>query len=335
MRICVVSTPIFTVPCVGYAGLEQLAYLQAVGLAKLGHKVLLIAPRGSTAPGCELHETTVGEGEQQAFMGYQDRLKNYDVIIDNSWQKWTYLAGYKSPILGVCHAPIDTMYSVPPPVEKPCFVAISHDQAEHINKHLKIESEVCHNGVDPEFYYMSKGKRNNRYLFLARFSTIKGPDIAINVAKKTNIEMDMVGDDKITQEPDLMRGVFIECSLNSKLRYVGPQTRGQCVEWFNSNKALLHPNQRYREPFGLSIVEANLCGMPVIAWDNGALRETILNKETGFLVKNQSEMEELIKTDAVRSIKPKRCREWAMKFSVDVMVRRYEELCKKAMSKRW
>ena len=49
----------------------------------------------------------------------------------------------------------------------------------------------------------------------------------------------------------------------------------------------------YREPFGLAPVEAQLCGMPVIAWDNGAMRETIKHGETGFLVKTQQEMEDL------------------------------------------
>jgi glycosyltransferase involved in cell wall biosynthesis len=74
-----------------------------------------------------------------------------------------------------------------------------------------------------------------------------------------------------------------------------------------------------------------MCGLPVIAFDNGAMRETVKHGETGFVVKTQEEVEDLIKTDAVKSIKPERCREWASQFSTKNMVLRYEELCREAL----
>jgi glycosyltransferase involved in cell wall biosynthesis len=119
--------------------------------------------------------------------------------------------------------------------------------------------------------------------------------------------------------------------VSPNLRYIGHQDRGECVNWFNSNKALLHPNLNFREPFGLAPVEAQLCGMPVIAWDNGAMRETIKHGETGFLVKTQNEMEDLIRSDAVSKIKSSNCIEWARQFSYENMVNRYEELCHEAI----
>ena len=71
--------------------------------------------------------------------------------------------------------------------------------------------------------------------------------------------------------------------------------------------------------------------MPVIAWNHGACKETILHGETGFLVNSQEEMEDLIKSDAVSTIKSQRCMEWAQKFSYENMVNRYEELCFEAI----
>lgn len=328
-----------TCPPPGYSGLEMLAWQLSVGLAKRGHQVTLVAPRGSVADGVQLHETTLGESEQQAFSGYGQKLKDFDCIIDHSWNKWSYMGRHqgqhKTPILGVCHAPIETMYSAPPPVDKPCLVAISKDQGEAIKERLRVGVEVAYKGVDLDLYRPAKIKRNGRYLFLARFSSIKGPDIAVKVAKDCGIGLDLVGDDTLTQEPELIQAVFRECSISPALRYVGPQMRELCVDWFQHNKALLHPNQRFREPFGLAPVEAQLCGMPVIAWDNGACRETIKHCETGFLVKSMEEMNNLIKTDAVSAINPKRCREWASQFSLDAFVKRYEELCSLAVSKGW
>lgn len=336
MKICVISTTIMTCPPPGYSGLEQLAWQQAVGLANKGHKVTLIAPKGSSVPNnVNLRETTLGEPERKAYGGYWNSLSEYDVIIDNSWEKWSYVLKMenklKIPILGVLHAPIHTMYGSAPPVDKPCFIAISKDQSVAVKEHLKCHAEVAYNGVDVDFYKPSNEKRNDRYLFLARMSTIKGPDIAVKVAQNCKIPLDLVGDDKITGEPQLATFVHEECVKTPGLRYIGPQNRGECVIWFNTNKALLHPNKLYKEPFGLAPVEAQLCGMPVIAWDNGAMRETIKHGETGFLVNSQEEMEILIKSDAVSSLKANACREWASQFSYNNMINRYERLCEQAI----
>lgn len=333
MKILVISTNIFPCPPAGYSGLEMIAYQCAEGLIDKGHDVALIAPKGSRT-NCKLFETTQGESERSSFNKYQDYLKDFDVIIDHSWLKWSYIGklrmGFKAPILGVCHAPINTMYSSTPPIEKTSFVCISKDQANGCLEHLKVNAEVCYNGVDTKFYSNLNKTRNNRYLFLARISSIKGPHIAVDVANKCNVGLDLVGDNTITGEPELMNYINNVCNMSPNLRLVGPQNRSECVEWFNSNKALLHPVQQFREPFGLSPVEAQLCGMPVISWDNGAMRETIKHGETGFIVKSQEEMEDLIKSDAVSSIKSENCVEWAMQFSVENMVNRYEELCVKA-----
>jgi len=334
LKICVISTTILPCPPSGYAGLEMISWQCAEGLHAKGHDVTLVAPRGSKT-NAKLHETTQGEPERQAYSGYWFKLPEYDVIIDHSWEKWSYALKMEgrlsTPILGVLHAPVETMYSVAPPVPKPCLVCISNDQSEACKKHLNCDSRVSYNGVDISFYSNKNKKRNNRYLFLARISTIKGPHIGISVANNCGVGLDLIGDDRITGEPDLLRRVKDACVLSPNLRYIGHQNREECVDWFNNNKALLHPNQLYREPFGLAPVEAQLCGMPVIAWDNGAMRETVKHGETGFLVNTQQEMEDLIKCDAVSNIKAENCVEWARQFSYENMVGNYEKLCVEAV----
>jgi len=332
MKICIISTPIFTCPPPGYSGLEFLAWQQAVGLANKGHEVTLIAPHGSQVPdNVKLHGTTLGESEKQAYSGYWQMLPTFECIVDNSWQKWSNTLKMEGllnvPILNWLHAPVDTMYQSPPPIDKPCLVCISKDQAKHTEEHLKCKAQVCYNGVDVDFYKPLNKKRNDRYLFLARFSYIKGPDIAVNVAKNCNIPLDMVGDDTITGEPELTRLIKENCALLPKLRFIGPQDRHKCSLWFNLNKALIHPVARYREPFGLAPVEAQLCGMPVIAWNNGAMSETIKHGETGFIINTQQEMEDVIVSNAINDIKHEHCREWASQFSYKNMIDRVEELC--------
>jgi len=339
MKICIISTTIIPCPPKGYSGLEQLAWQQAVGLSK-NHEITLIAPTGSKVPdNIQLIETQLGSSEKAAYSNYWHKLPEFDCIVDHSWQKWSTIlkieGKLKCPILLWLHAPVDTMFKSLPPIEKPCLVCISDDQASHVKELFKCDARTCYNGVDDEFYKPNYRKRKNNYLFLARFSSIKGPDIALSVAKKYKVNLDMVGDDTITGEPQLCEHLKKECNLTPNLTYIGPQTREQCKLWFNRNKALLHPNLRFREPFGLAPVEAQLCGMPVIAWNYGAMKETILHGSTGFLVNSIEEFEELIKTNAIADIKSQDCVDWAKRFSYNNMIKRVENLIYEALEKEW
>ena len=339
MKICVISSTVL--PCLpldhpanGYNGLEQVVWSTAAGLSRKGHEVLLVAPTTSVPPpGVSLHGTTQGESEQQAYSGYWQRLPNYDVIIDSSWKKWSYILKVEGrlpqPVLGVVHAPVNTMFDRPPPVLLPCIVAISNDQAAHVSEVWGVPARVAYNGIDLSFYRATAGDRQDRYLFLARMSRIKGPHLAVDLARQLRFKLDMVGDDRITGEPELVQRITALCQHN--ITYHGGVSRKDAVMFFSQAKALLHPAFPFREPFGLSIVEAQACGAPVIASDHGALRETVKHGETGFVVKSVDEMRDLIKSDAVTVIKSEACVANAARFSIDAMVKRYEELCTEAL----
>lgn len=342
MKILVISTPIFKLPCVGYAGLEHLAYQQAVGLAKKGHQVSIIAPDGSACPGV----TVIPIGperqvdEKTAYSKYWQHLLSFDVILDHSWNKWSLClkteGKLKAPVLCWCHAPVNTMFQTLPPVEKPGIVCISEDQKSHFEALFGRESRVCLNGCDPDFYKPLGIPRSKRFLFLARFSTIKGPDLAIEACKQAGANLDLVGDTQLTGEPEYLKSILHlatthESKRPRQINFVGPATRGETVWWYSQAHCMLHPNQRFREPLGLAPIESMLCGTPVIAWRFGAMKETVKEGESGFLVSSLDEMINLIKTDAVNTIDRKKCRDWAAEhFSLERMINRVETLCQEA-----
>ena len=360
MKICVISSTVFPCPPLGYAGLEMIAWECARGLAKKGHDVTLIAPAGSSCPGVDVFQCLPpGHGEEQAYggcvlkdannndvrwPGYWSKLLEFNdggVLIDHSWQKWCYELKREgrltAPILGVCHAPIQTMYGVLPPVEHPCFVCISQDQKAHFDAlHSPRTARFVYNGCDVGFYKPINVPRSNRFLFLARFSTIKGPDLAIEACKKAGVGLDLIGDTSITNEPAL----YEHCKRladGEQIKIIGSVPRGETVWWYSQAHALLHPNQRFREPFGLAPVEAMLCGCPVIAWRYGAMPETIVPGETGLLCESMDDLVTHIKTLS-KVLKPEdrpRCRDWAMQFSIDKMVDGYEALCYEALKHPW
>lgn len=343
MKIAVISSTVFPCPPAGYAGLEAIAWHRAKGLAAKGHEVTLIAPEGSSCEGCTIIPTGPPGGwdEAKAFEHYKEHLGAFEAIVDDSWTKHSYLlkieGKLKAPVLGVMHAPVDTMYKTLPDVEKPCFVCISKDQAAHFEALFSREARCCYNGVDVNYYKPLDVKRTERFLFLARFSTIKGPDIGIEACKKAGVGLDLIGDTSITNEPDYLKRCLAMAD-GKQIKIVGSVSRGETVYWYSQASVFLHPNKTYREPFGLAPVEAMLCGLPVIAWKYGALKETVAHGVTGMLVNSVQQMIEEInfyKQQPPNDSMRKACRDHAMQFSIENMVNRYEELIKEAVEVGW
>lgn len=264
------------------------------------------------------------------------------IFCHNSWEKWAYIlkteGKLKAPVLGVLHAPVNTMYGELPPVEKPCIVCISNDQADHFKALFNKDCRVCHNGIDLEFYKDANVPCTDRFLFLARFSSIKGPDLAIKACLEAGVGLDLVGDTSITNEPQYFEECkrLAETGRPGQIRIVGPATRGECVYWFSQAHCMLHPNLNFREPLGLAPLESQACGCPVIAWDYGAMRETVRHGETGFLVKSFEGLVSYIhafnqKTPHGRDVMRQTAVDWAQTYSVQNMINRYEELCLEAV----
>lgn len=357
MKIAVISSMVIPCPPPGYSGLEMIAYQVASGLAELGHDVTLVAPEGSRCDNCTLVMPSPPGNwdEKSAYRKYWEILPGFDAVVDMSWQHWPYMlkqeGKLKAPVLGVLHSLVEgCLKQLPAGVENPCFVCISHDQASVFHALFGRPARVAWNGVDVDFYKdMEVGRTNrlgrtNRFLFLGRFSSIKGADLAIDASKEAGVGLDLIGDTKITGEPDYFKMCEEKARLgwlnekfpghDTSIKIHGAASRGECVWWFSQAHAMIHPVQRFREPFGLAPVEAQLCGVPVIAWDNGAMRETVKHGVSGLLVKSQRELVDAINShwmQAITQADRDGCREWASQFSVQRMVKRYEELCTQAV----
>ncbi len=371
MRIGIISTTIFKLPIQGYGGLEAIAWERAKGLAKKGHDVTLFTPDGSECPGVNIvpfgPEQQVDEKmayagypehkegdivKRSAYRGYWPELLKQDVIIDDSWNKWSYLikqeGRLKAPILGVMHAPVNTMFQSPPPVEKPCIVCISEDQKNHYEALFSPhKAKVALHGIDLDFYKPLDIPRSKRFLFLARFSSVKCPDLAIQACRQAGVGLDLVGDTKLTGEAEYLQSIMRMCDPINDLTVIpkdsrtirlrGPASRGETVWWFSQAHCMVHPIQRFREPLGLAPLESQACGNPCISWDFGAMRETIKHGETGWLVNSMPELVQAVKNavsdwNGTDPRKRERCREWvASKFSLQHFIDRWESLCFEAI----
>lgn len=341
MHCLIISTTVYPVPLQGYGGLEQLVFQLVCGLATKGHTISVVCPEGSTLPeGIEGISTGLREDEEKAYQRYKGRLERdeWDVIVDASWQRWAIMGSVgrddTTPIVQWHHTD-PSVYQTPAPLAYNMWVGVSKSHAEDLGKHFKMPVKYVYNGVDTQFYKSNGNPRGERYLWLSRWTPEKGGAEIIGLAQKLKVGVDMFGDTEIVG--DLSYAQL--CSRRADGMYArisGGITREATVDAYSTHKGYLYW-LNWSEPFGLSIVEAMATGCVPVVNRRGATPELIRHGTTGFLVDTLEEMEELVKSDAVKSIKPETMRRHVEKqFGIERFVADWEKLLLRVVEgERW
>ena len=341
MKVLIISTTVYPLPTQGYSGLETLCAQLAIGLAAKGHQVAIACPEGSTFPEeIEIIFTGLREDEERAYQRFKGRLEagEWEVVVDASWGRWATMSNVgREPAIPVVnwHHSDPSVYATPAPVRFNLWVGLSKNHAERLTKHFGMQVRYCYNGIPTDFYQASGQPRTGRYLWLARWLPEKAPAEIISLAQKLKVPVDMWGDTEIIGDPRYKDYCFR--MADGLYARVGPGiSREATVEAYSTHKALLQM-YGWNEPFGLSLIEAMSCGCPPIVQRRGAAPELIRNGVTGFLVNDISEMEELIKRDAVKEIKPETMRKHVLKhFTIQKFVDRWEYLLEQVVGgERW
>jgi hypothetical protein len=349
LHIGLISTPFFGVPPKGYSGLEMIVWDLACALAELGHEVTLFAPKGSEAPPkgkivetIEPYNTVQVDWidlERQAYATYKDKLENLDIIHGHNWFGFEYLAKAKNPLLKVTHTHhggINLEYwgrSKPP--FKLNLIAISKWMSE-IYKAQGFESRYVYNGINLEKYPFQK-ERGDRLLFVGRIDRFKQPHVAVEVAKKLNMGLDIVGG-TFVQDAQYLEHIRSMCD-GIRIKFYPDAPHQVKVKLMQNAKCLLFPSAM-GEPFGLVACESMATGTPVVALNDGAIEEVvreggiicdvfdkqITSKGAVYNIKGnplEALMQAVGKAD---SIKPEDCRRNAERFSREAMGSAYEKL---------
>lgn len=118
--------------------------------------------------------------------------------------------------------------------------------------------------------------------FLGRISPEKGPDLAIEIAKRSGHPL------KIAAKVDRADRSYFEDRIRPMLdhpliEFVGEISERQKSQFLGGAAALLFPID-WPEPFGLVMIEAIACGTPVIAFRRGSVPEVIDHGVSGCIV---------------------------------------------------
>jgi len=211
-------------------------------------------------------------------------------------------------------------------VEAP-LAAISNDQRMQ-NRGWNWAGTV-HNGLPRDLLRFSPSGRNGYLAFLGRISPEKGPEVAIDIARRAGLPL------KIAAKIDAADKAYWEAVVeplvrgNPDVEFVGEIPESRKAEFLGGARALLFPIS-WPEPFGLVMIEAFACGTPVVAFPGGAVREVIEEGVTGFVV---SDLEQAVaavgKVDALDRTVVRQ--EFERRFTAAQMAAGYEAIYRKLL----
>jgi len=151
------------------------------------------------------------------------------------------------------------------------FVANSQEVADRIRKFYRRESQIIYPPIDmPQ---IKVGKRRDYFLVLSRLVGAKGVELAVVAAQKGGFKL------KIAGEAMGFGGV-------KNIQTLGYVSEGEKAKLMAEAKGFLAIEEA--PDFGMTTVEAMAMGTPVIAFNGGGYRETVIDGKTGILFKDYS-----------------------------------------------
>ena len=335
MRIAQVAPLIESVPPALYGGTERVVSFLTDELVRQGHDVTLFASgdsrtRATLVPACpralRLNAECVDTVAPHLCLLEQvaQRAGEFDVI-------HFHTAHLHFPLVrrlpGVAHVttihgrldlpelgPLFTEFSDLP------LVSISDAQRRPVPGAGWVGT--VHHGLPPDLLRFEPGP--GEYLaFLGRISPEKRADRAIAIATACGWPL------RIAAKVDAVDREYFERHIRPLLdhplvQYVGEIGDAEKSAFLGGARALLFPID-WPEPFGLVMIEALACGVPVIAFAGGSVGEVIEHGVTGFVVENVEEAVEAARR--VDRIDRRACREaFDRRFSVRRMASQYVQI---------
>ncbi len=344
LRIAVLAPPWIPVPPPAYGGIEEVVELLCDALVARGHEVTLFAAPGSRStarvksPLEAAHPDEIGSSLYEA-----DHVAcAWDEIDLAAWARrsmcvhdhsgFTALAmadRVSAPVVHTVHGPFDqtTNHSYQRHAHNARLVAISRSQAASAPAGVRVVDVVPNpTGVDRWPLVLKKQKY---LLWVGRMDPVKEAHRAIEAARLAGRTL-VLARPVQTGQQEYFRERIEPHIDGRKVRYVGELGGTALQELFANAAALLMP-VRWREPFGMVMVEALACGTPVIAFPEGAAAEIVIDSENGMLVADEAEMAGAV--ERLGSIDPLRCRASVVeRYDVSVTVAGYERVYRRTMA---
>ena len=193
------------------------------------------------------------------------------------------------------------------------FIAISHYIERRIKKYYRRESTVIYPPVDVDKFELCEEKKDY-YLTASRMVPYKKIKLIVEAFNE-------MPDKKLVVIGDGPEFAKTKAIARENITMMGYKPYEVLKEKMQHAKAFVFAAE---EDFGITPIEAQACGTPVIAYGKGGALETIKENETGIFFYQQdveSIVDAVTRLEAMEVIDPQKCRENAERFAI----RRFKE----------
>jgi glycosyltransferase involved in cell wall biosynthesis len=165
--------------------------------------------------------------------------------------------------------------------EVTAFVSNSNTVAERIHRIYNREAVTVYPGADDLFYVLrDPPRREDFYLVVSALVPYKRVDLAVQLFTQTPGKRLVV----IGKGPELERLKTIAGNAKN-IELLGWQSDQVARDHYQRCRAFLFPGL---EDFGITPVEAQLCGAPVVAYRAGGATETVVEGKSGVFFNEQT-----------------------------------------------
>ena len=338
MKIALTADPEMPVPPLLYGGIERIVDLLACELAARGHDVTLFAHWDSKTagrlvpwPGAS-SQSKVATLRNMATLSRNVAGARFDVL--HSFSRIAYLA----PLLPFALPKVMTYQRAISPLTVELghrlsrgtlqFTAISEWMMRDVA--MIGQWSMVPNGVPLETYtFRAEVAPDAPFVFLGRIEEIKGPHLAIELARRSGRKLIIAGN--IPEE----KRAWVEAQVlphvdGDRVLYIGPVDNAQKNALLGTAAALLMPIQ-WDEPFGIVMAEALACGTPVLGTRRGAVPEVVDDGVTGFV---RDTIDELVAAASlICAVDRQACRSAVeQRYSETAVVDGYEDVYRRAIN---
>jgi len=326
MRIAQLAPTYERVPPRTYGGTELIVHLITEELVARGHEVTLFAT-GDSLTSATLRSVTpepmrygqaadgaAGHAEylqlanaQAAFRAADDGA--FDLVHNHAGVEGMVLAaGSRTPVISTMHNPYSPLTRSIWDAYPWFHHAVSRASAATFPTRGALPP-ILH-GIDVASFAFEPRPSGGHLLFLGRFSRGKGAAAAVETAQRAGRRLVLAG--KIdAADAETVRETLEPMFDGDQIRYVGEVDGAAKRDLLAGADALLFPID-WDEPFGLVMVEAMACGVPVIATPRGSVPEIVADGRTGWIAATVDGMAAAV--ERCGEIDPRECRALAEFF---------------------
>jgi glycosyltransferase involved in cell wall biosynthesis len=341
LRVAVVAPPWYEIPPDTYGGVERVCSLLVDGLVDLGHDVTLIASGRNHTRGRFVQTLEHPPGEGGDLESLTDVLHaaraleaidqlDVDVAHDHSLAGPLTARARAAPTVVTAHMPV-----AGPESRLDYFEAIGRDVSlVALSESQRLDAPhlpwvgVVPNGIEIERHPFRESK-DDYVLYLGRISATKGVEHAIRAARDAGRRLLIAGKGTLPFEERYFENE-IAPALDDRVEWVGEVGGDRKLDLLAGARCLIFP-VRWREPFGLVLLEAMACGTPVVALAEGAVPEVVEDGRTGILCRDPSDLPAAIERSG--DLDPYECRAHvARRFTARGMAERYEAVYRRVLA---